>query len=82
MFLDRPGRQCKRRPADALGIAGDAPPQAVVDGLFAASRALRLGNAAAAEQALAAPAFPDGRMTLARLASLPDLPRTRKRTRA
>jgi hypothetical protein len=64
----------------ALGIAGDAPPQAVVDGLFAASRALRGGDAAAARAALAAPAFPDGAATLQRLARLPDLPRTRSAT--
>ncbi|MBL6456883.1 hypothetical protein JMJ55_16215 [Belnapia sp. T6] len=70
----------RRELRGALGIAGDAPPQAVVDGLFAASRALRLGNAMAAEQALTGPAFPDGRATLARLAKLPDLPRTRSAT--
>jgi hypothetical protein len=64
----------------ALGIAADAPPQAVVDGLFAASRALRQGDAAAARAALASPVFPDGATTLQRLASLPDLPRTRSAT--
>ncbi len=64
----------------ALGIAADAPPQAVVDGLFAASRALRQGNPAAARAALAAPVFPDGAATLQRLANLPDLPRTRSAT--
>ncbi|MBL6077277.1 hypothetical protein JMJ56_04610 [Belnapia sp. T18] len=65
---------------EALGIAGDAPPQAVVDGLFAASRALRRGDAGAARAALGAPAFPDGAATLQRLARLPDLPRTRTAT--
>ncbi len=64
----------------ALGIAPDAPPQAVVDGLFAASRALRQGDSAAARAALSAPAFPDGALTLGRLEDLPDLPRTRSAT--
>jgi hypothetical protein len=64
----------------ALGIAADAPPQAVVDGLFAASRAMRQGDAVAARAALAAPVFPDGGITLQRLANLPDLPRTRSAT--
>ena len=63
-----------------LGIAPDAPPQAVVDGLFAASRAMRQGDAAAARAALAAPVFPDGALTLQRLDRLPDLPRTRSAT--
>lgn len=60
----------------ALGIAPDAPPQAVVDALYAASRALAAGEGAAAERALPPPSFRDGRATLARLASLPALPRT------
>ncbi len=60
----------------ALGIAPDAPPQAVVDALYAASRALAAGDGAAAERLLPPPAFRDGRTTLARLASLPPLPRT------
>ena len=65
----------------ALGIAPDAPPQAVVDALYAASRdaasrALAAGDNTAAERVLPPPAFRDGRATLARLASLPPLPRT------
>jgi hypothetical protein len=61
----------------ALGVSADAPPQAVVDAFYAASRALAAGDNAAAEQALPPPAFRDGgRVTLARLASLPPLPRT------
>ncbi len=60
----------------ALGIAPDAPPQAVVDALFAASRALAAGDGAAAERVLPPPAFRDGRATLSRLAGLPPLPRT------
>lgn len=59
-----------------LGIAPDAPPQAVVDALYAASRALAAGEGAAAAQALPPPAFRDGRTTLSRLASLPPLPLT------
>jgi hypothetical protein len=64
----------------ALGIAPDAPPQAVVDALYAASRAWRAGDAAAAEQALSQPVFRDGHRTLAVLASLPPLPRTQSAT--
>ena len=61
---------------EALGVSPDAPPQAVVDALYAASRALAAGDRAAAEQALPPPAFRDGRTTLSRLSSLPPLPRT------
>lgn len=64
----------------ALGIAPDAPPQTVVDGLYAASRALGLGDQAAARRVLAAPDFPDAPATLQRLAGLPALPRTRSAT--
>lgn len=64
----------------ALGIAPDAPPQAVVDGLYAASRALGRGDQAAARLALTAPNFPDAPATLQRLAGLPALPRTRSAT--
>jgi hypothetical protein len=60
----------------ALGVSPDAPPQAVVDALYAASRALGAGDAPGAARALPPPAFRDGSATLARLASLPPLPRT------
>jgi hypothetical protein len=60
----------------ALGVSPDAPPQAVVDALYAASRALAAGDGLEAERLLPPPAFRDGRTTLARLASLPPLPRT------
>lgn len=60
----------------ALGVTPDAPPQAVVDALYAASRALGAGDGAGAARALPLPAFRDGGATLARLASLPPLPRT------
>ncbi len=61
----------------ALGISPSAPPQAVVDALYSASRALRAGDREAAAQLLKPPTFQDGEGTLLRLASLPPLPRTR-----
>lgn len=61
----------------ALGITTGASPQAVVDGLYAVSRALRAEDGPAATRALMAPVFQDGRVTLTRLTSLPPLPRTR-----
>lgn len=61
---------------DALGIGPAAPPQAVVDGLFATARALSAGDAAAARQALPPEVFADPALTLRRLANLPPLPRT------
>jgi hypothetical protein len=64
----------------ALGIAPDAPPQAVVDALYAASRALRSGDQVAAARALPAPVFTDGGATLVRLAAPPPLPRTQMAT--
>jgi hypothetical protein len=64
----------------ALGVAPDAPPQAVVNALYNASRALRSGDQAAAMLALPGPMFHDGSATLVRLGSLPPLPRTRLAT--
>lgn len=59
-----------------LGIPSDAPPQAVIEALFTASRALRAGDVAAARAALEPPLFQGGgAATLARLANLPPLPR-------
>lgn len=61
----------------ALGITPTAPPQAVIDRLFAARRALRAGDRAAAAGALTAPTFIDGgEAAIARLAALPPLPNT------
>jgi hypothetical protein len=61
---------------NAVGIAPGAPPQPVVDALYAASRALRAGNAEAARRLLSPPLFPaGGEATLARLSALPPLPR-------
>ncbi len=60
----------------ALGIAPDAPPQAVIDSLYAASRALSAGDQAAAERLLSPPTYQGGgAATLQRLAALPPMPR-------
>ena len=64
----------------ALGIAPEAPTQAVVDALFATSRALGAGDGAAAQRLLAPPAFPNGPQTLQRLSSLPPLPAANRAT--
>lgn len=67
----------------AVGIAPDAPPQPVIDALFAARDALQRGDAARAAAALPAPLFRDGgNAALARLATLPALPRTASATRS
>lgn len=59
-----------------LGIRPDAPPQMVVDALYAASRALRAGDVPAAERILASPVFTaGGAATLQRLSALPPMPR-------
>ncbi len=61
---------------NAVGVAPGAPPQPVVDALYAASRALRAGDTEAARRPLSPPLFPaGGEATLARLAALPPLPR-------
>lgn len=60
----------------ALGIAPSAPPQQVIDGLYAASRAISAGDQPAAERILGNPAFAaGGPATLQRLAALPNLPK-------
>lgn len=59
-----------------LGIASDAPPQAVIEGLYAAGRALRAGDGATAERSLNPHIFTAGpAATLRRLAALPPMPR-------
>jgi hypothetical protein len=59
-----------------LGVRPDAPPQQVVDALYAASRALRAGDVPAAERILSGPVFTaGGTATLQRLAALPPMPR-------
>jgi len=64
----------RRELRGAMGIAPDAPPQIVIDALYAAARALAAQDAAAAAAALPVAAFPDGRATVTRLAALPALP--------
>lgn len=59
----------------ALGIAPEAPPQAVVNALFAARGALLAGDRRTAAAALAPPTFPGGgEGAVQRLAALPPLP--------
>ena len=65
-----------REVQSAFGIAPNAPTQAVVDGLYGASRALRAGDTAAAERILSPPAFTlGGATTVQRLSAMPVLPR-------
>lgn len=59
----------------ALGIAPTAPPQAIIDSLYAVSRALTAGDQAAVEGILVPPLYPAGpAVTLQRLYALPFLP--------
>lgn len=59
----------------ALGIAASAPPQAVINGLMGAARALAAGQDGAAAAALTSPIFSLGATgTLQRLAAMPSLP--------
>lgn len=61
----------------ALGVAEAAPAQGVINGLLAASEALRANERGRAGAALAMPAFTAGpEATLGRLAALPPLPQT------
>ena len=61
----------------SLGIPENLPPQPVIESLYAASRALRGGQAGAAAVALPSSVFPQGGQTaVLRLSSLPDLPAT------
>ncbi|WP_431267731.1 hypothetical protein [Dankookia sp. P2] len=60
----------------AFGIAPNAPTQAVVNGLYGASRALQAGDQVGAERVLSPPVFTlGGAATLQRLAAMPVLPR-------
>jgi hypothetical protein len=61
----------------ALGIAPNAAPQAVIDSLFATARALQGGQPRSAEVVLSQPIFTlGGPATLVKLANLPSLPVT------
>jgi hypothetical protein len=73
-------RAARAEAREAVGIAPDAPPEAVMDRLRAAADALEAGSPARAEAALDAPRiFALGpRATLARLGALPPLLRTRE----
>jgi hypothetical protein len=73
-------RGARQEARAALGIAPQAPPQAVVDALFATSRALGAGDHTAAQRLLAPPAFPNGPQTLQRLSGLPPLPAANRAT--
>jgi hypothetical protein len=67
------GRDEMRR---TIGVAPDAPADAVIAQLRAAAAALEAGSPARAEAALTGPMFPAGpQQTLARLSRLPYLPR-------
>ncbi len=57
-----------------LGIAPDAPPQAVIDALSASAEALRGGDQAAAARALPRTVAPDPARTLAMLDRMPQAP--------
>jgi hypothetical protein len=58
-----------------LGVGPNVPPQAVIDSLYGASRALRAGDQVGAERMLNPAVFQGGgAATLQRLASLPPLP--------
>lgn len=61
----------------ALGIPANARPQAVVDALYNAARALQRGDSAGAEAALQAAEAADRPALLVRLSALPPLPLTR-----
>ncbi len=58
----------------AIGITPDAPPQLVIDALYAAASALAAQDMAAAAAALPVAAFPDSRASVVRLTALPSLP--------
>lgn len=73
-------RGARQEARAALGIAPEAPPQSVVDALFATSRALGAGDHTAAQRLLAPPAVPNGPQTLQRLSSLPPLPAANRAT--
>lgn len=67
----------RREWRSALDIAPGTPPQAIIDSLYAAGRALDVGQRDAAAAALPPTIFRrGGGATLAQLASLPNLPNT------
>jgi hypothetical protein len=67
--------QARKEVREILGVAPDAPSQAVVTGLLTAANALQTGNRAAALLSLSPPTFTKPpEQTLALLSSLPYLP--------
>lgn len=59
-----------------LGVRADAPPQQVIDALYAAARAIQAGDTAAADRILSNQNFSaGGATTLATLAALPAMPK-------
>jgi hypothetical protein len=72
-------RQARQEVRGYLGISQQAAPQAVIDGLYAASRALRANDTAAAERILS-PLAPNPRQTLAHLSAMPLLPTANQAT--
>ncbi len=67
-------RDARQEVRGYLGVSQEAAPQAVVDALFATSRALRANDRAAAERILA-PVASNPRQTVAHLTALPLLPK-------
>jgi hypothetical protein len=63
-----------------LGISQEAAPQAVVDSLYGASRALRSNDRTAALRIMAPPVYPNAEGTLGRLAAVPLLPTANQAT--
>lgn len=63
-----------------VGISQEAAPQAVIEALYTASRALRANDVAAAERILAPPLFPNARQTLGHLSAMPLLPTANQAT--
>jgi hypothetical protein len=59
-----------------LGVRPDAPPQQVINALYATARALQAGDVAAADRILSSPIFTaGGAATLQRLSALPPMPK-------
>ena len=65
---------------DYLGVSQEAAPQAVIDSLYTASRALRANDRVAAERIMAPPVFPNAQLTLAHLTAMPLLPTANQAT--
>lgn len=74
-------QQGRAEARQAMGLRPGASGQSAVDGLYAAAAALRAGDRARAEAALA-PIAPQPGVTLARLAALPYLPNAAAATTA